>query len=165
MKRIATAILRNLGRFLVVLGLCSFATVGTAFADNVTKTFEFGAGLPQLHSSMRTFSIPCGTPGGIAAVVKFQRNGPDGAGSNVPIKIELREPDTAANQEGPLVETKTANATKTEQIVTLFSPSSARGCSLPWRVRVKYASEGTAPFAVSGSIRLDFDGRRQVIHM
>lgn len=47
-------------------------------------------------------------------MVKFQRIGPDGANNNVQIKIELREPDTAANQEGPLVETKTANATKTE---------------------------------------------------
>lgn len=145
--------------------LFTIATAETAFADNISKTFEFGAGLSQLHSSLRTFNIPCGTPGGIAAVVKFQRIGPDGASNNVQIKIELREPDTAADQEGPLVETKTANATKTEQSVSLFSPPSTRGCSLPWRVRVKYASDGTAPFAVSGSIRLDFDGTRQVNHM
>lgn len=165
MKETATAILRNLGRVLGALALGSFVTVGTAFADNISKTFEFGAGLPQLHSSLRSFNIPCSTPGGIAAVVKFQRIGPDGANYNIPIIIELREPDTAVGQEGPLVETKTANATKTEQTVSLFSPSSTRGCSLPWRVRVKYASDGTAPFAVSGTIRLDFDGRRQVIHM
>lgn len=143
--------------------LFTIVTVGTVFADNITKTFEFGAGSAQTRSHFRTFPIACGTLGGIAAVVKFQRLGPDAASNNIPIIIELREPDTAAEQEGPIADTKTANAKKTEQSVTLFSPSSTRGCSLPWRVRVKYANDGTAPVQVFGTIKLDFDGRMRVI--
>jgi hypothetical protein len=30
---------------------------------------------------------------------------------------------------------------------------------LPWRVRVRHANAGTPPFAVTGTIRLDYDGR------
>lgn len=159
MKEIATTILRNLDRVFASLALFAFATVGTAFAENISKTFEFGAGTPQPRSHVRTFNIPCGTPGGVAAVVKFQRLGPDGPSNDIPIIIELREPDTAANQEGPIVETKTAIAKKTEQTVILRSQASNRGCSLPWRIRVRYANEGTAPVQTFSSIRLDFDGR------
>ena len=38
---------------------------------------------------------------------------------------------------------------------------SARGCTLPWRVRVKYDGSGTPSFAVSGTIRIDYDGTEQ----
>lgn len=162
MKKIIT-FLRNIGRVFGSLALLAFAAVGTAFADNISKTFEFGPGTQYPRSNVRTFNIPCGTPGGVAAVVKFQRLGPDGAGIDIPIVIEFREPDTAANQEGPIVETKTATARKTEQTVILRSQSSNRGCSLPWRVRVRYANEGTAPVQTFGSIRLDFDGRERWI--
>src|SRR6266508_3314552 len=80
---------------------CLFGvTTPTVSAESITKTFEFGAGTPQSRSHVRTFPIPCGTEGGVAAVVKFQRSGPVGA-SNVPIMIELREPDTAPDQEDP----------------------------------------------------------------
>lgn len=153
------------GQIFAVAVLIAFAAVGTAFADNISKTFEFGEGTPQSRSHVRTFNIPCGTEGGVAAVVKFQRLGPDAASNNIPIIIELREPDTAADQEGPIVETKTADAKKTEQTVILRSQSSNRGCSLPWRVRVKYANEGTAPVQAFGTIRLDFDGRARTIEM
>lgn len=162
MKEIAATLLRNLGRVFGSVMLFAFATAGTAFADNISKTFEFGAGTPQPRSHVRTFSVPCGTEGGVAAVVKFQRVGPVGA-SNIPIIIEFREPDTAPDQEGPVVETKTATAKTTEQTIILSSQSNNRGCSLPWRVRVRYADEGTAPFRTFGSIRLDFDGRLRKI--
>ena len=158
MRETAKTMLRSLGRALGVLALCSFATVSTAFAENISKTFEFGEGTTQPRSHVRTFPIPCGTVGGVTAVVKFQRLGPDGASNNIPIIIEFREPDTAPDQEGPVVETKSATATKIEQTVILRSQSSNRGCSLPWRVRVRHANEGTAPVRVFGSIRLDFDG-------
>lgn len=163
MKEIATTLVRNLGRVFGSVMLFAFATAGTAFADNISKTFEFGAGLAQTRSNVRTFNLPCGTEGGVAAVVKFQRLGPVGASNNIPIIIELREPDTAPDQEGPIVETKTATAKTTEQTIILSSQSNNRGCSLPWRVRVKYADEGTAPFRTFGSIRLDFDGRLKKI--
>jgi len=159
MKKIATTILINFGRICGSVALFAFATVGTAFADNISKSFEFGEGTPQPRSHVRTFPLPCGTEGGVAAVVKFQRLGPAGASNNISIIIEFREPDTAPDQEGPIVETKTATATRTQQTVILRSQASNRGCSLPWRVRVRYATEGTAPVQTFGTIRLDFDGR------
>jgi hypothetical protein len=164
MKELSTTIFTNFVRVLGVMALLAFATVSMAFAGN-TKTFEFGPGTPQPRSHVRTFPIPCGTPGGVAAVVKFQRLGPAGANNDLPIIIEFREPDTAPDQEGPVVETKTATAKKTEQTVTLRSQSSNRGCTLPWRVRVKYANEGTAPVQAFGTIRLDFDGRLRNVNV
>ena len=159
MRRISLINLTNLSRAFGIPALMAFTAVNTVFADNISKTFEFGPGTSQSRSHVRTFNIPCGTEGGIAAVVKFIRLGADGDGNNIPIVIELREPDTAAEQEGPIADTKTANAIKTEQTVTLRSPSSTRGCSLPWRVRVRYSNEGPAPAKVYGTARLDFDGR------
>ncbi len=134
-------------------------TVSPAFAGNISKTFEFGPGTPQTRSHVRTFNIPCGTVGGVAAVVKFKRLGPAGASNDIPIIIEFREPDTAPGEEGPVVETRTATAKTTEQSITLRSGRNNRGCALPWRVRVRYANEGEAPSPTFGSIRLDFDGR------
>lgn len=163
MRETGKTMLRSLGRALGVLALCSFATVSTTFAESISKTFEFGAGTSQPRSHVRTFPIPCGTEGGVAAVVKFRRLGADGAGNDIPIIIELREPDTAPGQEGPVVETKTATGKRAEETVILRSQSSNRGCSLPWRVRVRYANEGPAPVQVFGTIRLDFDGRTRSI--
>jgi hypothetical protein len=159
LSNVANTIKRYLGRFISGVGLFALATVGTAFADNVSKSFEFGGGLELKRSNVKTFSLPCGTEGGVAAVVKFTRLGPEGRANDIPIIIELREPDTAADQEGPVVETKTASATRTEQTVTLYGQSSIRGCTLPWRVRIRHANEGAAPSPVSGTIRIDFDGR------
>ncbi len=158
MKKIAATILRIFSQCFGILTLCSFTPVNPAFADNISKPFEFGAGTPQPRSHVRTFPTPCSTAGGIAAVVKFKRLGPAGASNDIPIIIELREPDTAPDQEGPVVETKTATAKKNEQTIILRSQSSNRGCSLPWRVRVRYANEGTPSSQVFGTIRLDYDG-------
>lgn len=151
----ATAAKSMRGATIIVL-LVSVLT--TARADNISRTFEFGTGTAQARSHVRTFSIPCATPGGVAAVVKFQRLGPDGAANDVPIVVELREPDTAPNVEGPLVEAKSLVAKKAEQTIVLRSVSSNRGCSLPWRVRARYALAGTAPVQVFGTMRIDFDG-------
>jgi hypothetical protein len=46
-----------------------------------------------------------------------------------------------------------------EQTLILGYWNSKRGCHLPWRVRVRHANEGTAPFRIYGSIKLDFDDR------
>lgn len=162
MKELSATSFDPLVRGLAVVASCMFAIVGIVFASSISKTFEFGEGMPQSRSIVRTFPVPCGTLG-VAAVVKFQRLGPDGANNDVPITIELREPDTAADQEGPIVVTKHASAKKTEQTVTLASGRSNRGCSLPWRVRVRHDNEGAAPFRTFGSIRLDFDGRLRSI--
>ncbi|MEK6570961.1 MAG: hypothetical protein AABZ61_06295, partial [Bacteroidota bacterium] len=166
MKELSTTIFTNFVRVLGVMALLAFATVSTAFADNISKTFAFGVGTENPRSSVTTFSIPCGTPGGVIAVVKFQRLafgrrlGRDDPSNDTPIIIELREPDTAPGREGPLVVAKTATAKATEQTITLPRRESNRGCTLPWRVRVRYADEGTAPFRIYGSIRLNYwDGR------
>lgn len=153
MKKIVTAILRNFGRLLGVLALCSFAAAGTAFAGTITKTFEFGPGTPYTRSNVRTFPVLCRKA--VAVTVKVQTLG--AAPGLVPITIELREPDTAPGQEGPLVEAKNITARTLEQTVTLSGPFKNRGCSLPWRVRVSHANEGTAPFLTTGTIKVDFD--------
>ncbi len=145
-------------RFLIVFGLVIFilASSSTNFAANISKTFEFGPGTGLSISVFRTFSVPCNRQ--VAAVVKFKRLGPAGSTNDIPITIELREPDTASNQEGPLVKAENVNATTTEQTKTILSPGigSPRGCDLPWRVRVK-ANGVTPQFAVTGTIRMDFD--------
>jgi hypothetical protein len=158
MKELLTSILKHLVRGLGVVALFSFASSNTSFADNISKTFEFGEGTPQSRSHVRTFPIPCNKA--VAAVVKFRRLGPDGGGNDIPIIIELREPDTAADQEGSIVQTESGMAKTTEQTVTFNTAfGRPRGCSLPWRVRVRHANAGTAPSRVFGTIRLDFDDR------
>jgi len=142
----------------VSLALFAFASVSTVFASNISKTFEFGPGTQYSSSVFRTFPVPCGRQ--VAAVVKFTRLGPVGLNNDIPIIIELREPDTAPNQEGPIAGTKNDFALTTEKTVTIFSigGGSARGCSLPWRVRVRHANAGSPAYKVSGTARLDYDG-------
>jgi hypothetical protein len=132
------------------------ATVSPAFAGNIFKTSEFGAGTRQPRSHLRTFDIPCQL--GIAAMVKFQRLGPVNANNDVPIIIEVHEPDMTAGQENPVYYEESAMAKLTEQTIIVRVPGKKRGCSLPWGVRVRYANEDTAPSRVFGSIRLDFNG-------
>jgi hypothetical protein len=137
--------------------LLTIATVGTAFAETITKTFEFGPGVAQLRSHFRTFTVPCRRA--VAVTVKFRTLGPAGASNEVPIIIELVEPFVAEPFHAFIAETKNATARATEQTVTLSGQKIARGCSLhPWWVRVKHANEGTPPFITTGSIKLDFDG-------
>lgn len=155
MKKITSTILRNFGRVFGVLALCSFAAAGTTFAGTITKSFEFGPGTPYTRSNVRTFPVPCRKP--VTVTVKFQTLGTAGASNLVPITIELREPDTAPDQEGPLVQAKNITARTLEQIVTFSGQFRNRGCSLPWRVRVSHANEGAAPFLTTGSIKLDFN--------
>lgn len=158
MKKLAATILRTFGRGFGVLALFVFATVGTASPDNISKTFEFGAGTAYPRSATRAFSIPCGTLGGVAAVVNFQRLGRAEPSNDVPIRIEFREPDTEPGHEG-LIMIRTATAKTTEQTTTLNRPENNRGCNLPWYVTVRYANEDTAPFRIFGTIRLNWDGR------
>lgn len=139
--------------------LFTIATVSQAFAENITKSFEFGPGLAYKKSVVRTFPIPCGLQ--IAAVVKFRRL--SGGNDNVPIAIELREPDASPGVEGPIVDTRNEQALTTEQSVTINSIPSNRGCAQPWRVRVRYTGTGEAPVAVFGTAKIDFDGRSKSI--
>jgi hypothetical protein len=143
--------------------LFAFGMISSAVASNISKTFEIGPGTQYSSSNVRTFPIPCGRQ--VAAVVKFKRLGPESTFNDIPIKIEFREPDTAPNQEGPIIQTQDAKAKTKEQEVTMFSPGngSSRGCDLPWRVRVKHANAGSPPYSVSGTIRLDYDGQTIII--
>jgi hypothetical protein len=142
------------------LVLLVLASLGTALAANITKSFEFGPGTPQPSSVYRTFPVPCGKQ--VAAVVKYRRLGTASTSGDILIDIELREPDTAPNMEGPLVKSEIAIAKTTEQTVTIFSPvtGSPRGCALPWRVRVK-SRDAKPPTSVFGTIRMDYDGTVQ----
>lgn len=151
------------GQMFAVAALFTIAAAGSAFAGTLTKTFEFGEGMAHTRSNVRTFPVPCGLA--VVVTVKFARLGPDGANNNIPIKIELREPDTAPDQEGPSVESKSATATRTEQTLNLSSQGNNRGCNLPWRVRVKYALDGTGPFPTFGSIKFSFDDRTASINV
>lgn len=156
MKKIVETILRNYGPIFGLLGLFIFATVGAASAGTITKTFEFGAGTQYSHSNVRTFYVPCNLK--VVATIKYKRGGSEGASNDFPIKIDLRQADIGADEEGPIAQTVSATARRNEQTATLLAPDgSPRGCSLPWRVRVRYANAGTAPAPVTGSIRVDFD--------
>lgn len=138
--------------------LFAFGLISSAVAANISKTFEIGPGTQNPSSNVRTFPVPCGRQ--VAAVVKFKRQGPASTLNDIPIKIEFREPDTAANQEGPIIKTLDGTAQTTEQSVTILSSGggSLRGCTLPWRVRVKHTNPGSPPYMVFGTIRLDYDG-------
>ena len=147
MKRVTTI-------FAIAL-LFALASLGTSFASNISKTFEFGPGKPYASSIVKTFSIPCGLQ--VAAVVKYTRF-PSGV-PQVPITVEFREPDISSSQEGPIISTRALSAGSSEETTTIFSPAgSGRGCSFPWRVRVRHTSPGPSPYVVSGTIRLDYNG-------
>ena len=149
--------MRNIIKFWTFTLIGLFGLSGAVIADNISKTFEFGAGSAQTRSIVRTFPIACHQA--VAVVVKFQRLGLDGAANDFPVLIEVRAPDTAADQEGPILKTESAIAKKAEQTVVLKTFfGEPRGCSLPWRVRVRNANDGAAPSRVSGSIRMDFNG-------
>src|SRR5688500_5205739 len=136
--------MRNITRFWIFALFGLFGLSGTVTADNVSKTFEFGEGSAQTRSIVRIFPISCNKA--VVAVVKFQRLGSAGEGNDIPIIIELREPDTAPDQEGPIVQTESGMAKTTEQTITFSTAHGrSRGCSLPWRVRVKHANDGPAP--------------------
>ena len=143
---------------LIVLGIS-----GTAFAGEIVKSFEFGAGSANSVSNKRTFPVPCHR--GIEGLsVTYQRIGDAGAANDVPIIVELRSPGATATEEGPVVDSESLNATLTQKVSlqtrtsgTLVVNPSPRGCSLPWIVRVKPAS-GTSPWVISGTIRLFYFG-------
>jgi hypothetical protein len=135
--------------------LCAAASALTTQAQ--TKTFEFGPGTPYQTSNVRTFPVPSGQA--VSAVIKYQRLG----SSDIPIVIELHEPDTSPGVEGPLVEARQVTAKASEQSVSILGLASARGCGLPWRVRVKFNGSGAVPAAVFGSARVDFDNRQRSI--
>jgi hypothetical protein len=136
--------------------LCAAALAVTAQAQT-TKTFEFGPGTPYSNSNIRTFPVPSGSA--VSAVIKYQRLG----SSDISIDVELHEPDTSPGVEGPLVEVRHLTAKATEQTVVITGLASARGCSLPWRVRVKHTGAAAMPAAVFGSARLDYDNRQKTI--
>ncbi len=142
----------------VIAALFVLASSGTAFATIISKPYEFGPGLQFTTSVLMSFSVPCGRQ--VNSNIKFKRLGPAGASNDVPILIEFRQPDTSPNVEGPLVQSKNVNATTTEQTVTILSAAggSTRGCSLPWRIRVRHANSGPSPFPVFGTSRVEFDG-------
>lgn len=140
---------------LLTLTLVSIAGFSTAtFAGSVTKTFEFGAGTANSVSNKRTFFVPCGLD--VQAAVKVSRKGDAGAANDVDIIIELRSPGADADTEGPIATTKQGRATRTAQTFNLAANDSARGCSLPWIVRVKPES-GSSDVAIYGEITVTFN--------
>lgn len=137
------------GLLVLVIGM-----FGVTFAGSATKTFEFGAGTANSTSNFRTFFVPCGL--NVTASVKYQRKGDGGASSDVPITIELRKPAANADDDGAVAQTVNVTAKRTEQTATLNGTESNRGCSLPWRVRVRPQS-GQSEFAIYGNITVSFD--------
>jgi hypothetical protein len=139
------------------------STTGTAFAEQIQKSFEFGPGTANSTSNKRTFQVPCHA--GIEGVsATYQRKGDKGVGNDVPIIMELRSPGATAAEEGPVVDSVALTATLGQKLsITtklLKGNPSTRGCSLPWIVRVKPAS-GTSPWVIFGVITLNyfrFDG-------
>ena len=143
----------NIGRVFGLTVLFAAAMVSTAFAESITKTFEFGAGTANSNSNKRTFSVPCGL--GVSAAVEHYRLGDVGAANDVPIIIELKKPGATADEEGAVADTQNATAKRAKQTATVTGTESNRGCSLPWIVRVKPAS-GQSSVAIKGSIVLTY---------
>jgi hypothetical protein len=143
----------NIGRVFGLTVIFAAAMVSTAFAESITKTFEFGAGTANSISNKRTFSVPCGVS--VSAVVEHYRLGDVGAENDVLIVIELKKPGATADEEGTVADTQNATAKRTKQTATVTGTESNRGCSLPWIVRVKPAN-GQSQFAIKGSIVLTY---------
>jgi hypothetical protein len=110
---------------------------GPASAGEISKTFELGPGTQVPRSNHRTFNVPSGLP--VTARVTYRRLGDPGPQNDIPIVIELRQPGLNATQDGPIVDQKSLLATRDNATITLNGPASSRGCSNPWRVRVRYA--------------------------
>jgi hypothetical protein len=144
----------NIVRVLGLMALLAVAAVSSAFAESVTKDFEFGAGTGASLSDRRTFWVPCGLP--VTAKVTFSRLGAAAASNDVPIIIELKRPGTTSAQDGPVVASQNATAKRDEQTRTLNGPASSIGCSTPWAVRVR-STNGQSPLAIMGDITVTFD--------
>lgn len=143
----------NIGRVFGVMSLLAVATVSSAFAESITKTFEFGAGTANSISNKRTFNVPCGVD--VSAAVEHYRLGDAGTAFDVPIVIELKKPGATADVEGTVADTQNATAKRAKQTATVTGTQSDRGCSLPWVVRVKPAS-GQSAVAIKGTIVLTY---------
>ena len=152
----------RLPRHVGTIAMFVVTIAATANAQSISKSFEFGPGLQYGRSVVRAYPVAARLE--VSAVIKFQRLGPSGSADDVPIDIELREPDTSAGVEGPIVETIHASASRTEKTVTIGGLPSNRGCPLPWRVRVKFAGTGDSPQVVFGSARIAFDARERSIN-
>jgi hypothetical protein len=116
----------RLTRCLAVMAAVLLSAALPAGAANISKAYEFGPGLTYGTSVVRTFAIPSNRQ--VTAVVKYQRLSGTGQ-QDVPIVIELHEPDTDAGAEGPLVEARQVLAKTTEQSVTIQSLPSNHGGS------------------------------------
>ncbi|MBI3650412.1 MAG: hypothetical protein HY231_05125 [Acidobacteria bacterium] len=146
-----------------LMSMFSLLSVSTPTADaaSITKTFEIGAGTGQQRSHFRSFTVPAGLT--VSTAVKFKRLGDPGAQNDVPIIIELRQPGATESEDGPLVDSKNAIVRRDEQTLNLSGSSSTRGCSLPWRVRVKLGGTNVPANAVIGSSTVSFnDSARNV---
>ena len=145
---------RNIGRVFWLAVLLALAAVVPAFAESITKGFEFGAGTAHTISNKRNFTVPCGTS--VSAQVTFSRLGDVGASNDVPIVIELRKPSSNSNTDGQLAASLNVTARRAEQTRTLNGSASNLGCPLQWTVRVKPAN-GQSPRAILGSITVTFN--------
>lgn len=141
------------GQMFAVAVLFAFAAVGPAYAETITKTFEFGAGTAYSTSTYRTFPVACGRDP--SATVKYYRLGEAGAQFDVQIAIELRLPGEVATEYGAVSLLNFATAKRTEQTATLYGVRSNVGCSLPWAVRLR-AVNGQSPVGIKGSITVTY---------
>lgn len=145
----------SLRRFFIAL-IFLFCSISSSSAETITKSFEIGTSTTP-SSNYRTFAMPCRTR--MVASVTFSRAGAAGSTNDVPIFVEVREPGTTADEEGPVVSVREGLiATRTPKTVNLPAATSSRsGCAFPWRVRVKHDAAGPAPVVVSGNITVSFN--------
>lgn len=131
----------------------------SAFADTITKDYEIGPGTANSGSLSRFFQVPSKV--GVSASVRFERQGPAGNASNLPLIIELRQPGTGNDADGPLAERREVTATTTVQTITLNGNGNNNGCAgSPWKVRFIYVEDNNSNnnFAVLGRATVTFDG-------
>ena len=135
--------------FIVLLCL-SEATL----ADNTTtKSFSFGAGSANPTSVKHSFRVPCQLD--VKASIRAQRGGGSGA-EDVEIVMELMGPGSSFDEVGPLESSKTGTAKILAQNFALIGNKNARGCNLPWTVRIKTKSGQAARVGIVGQIFFEY---------
>lgn len=152
---------RSLAALLVAV-LLIVTTPANASAIDITKSYNFGPGTGShtTTSAAREFNIPCGTPGSITVTMSIRRLGPTDQSHDFSIDIEVREPASGQQTQGPITAGGALGATvwPTSRSITVTAQPTAGGCSRPWVVRLKGRNGEEPRYAVEGAITLRYSG-------
>jgi hypothetical protein len=148
--------LRWVGGLLILL---TVVTVGPAFAETITKSFEFGAGTANPISHKRNFYVPCQV--NVTVSIEVYRLGGEVEQKSYSAAFELLAPGAG---DGEHSDFRSRVIYPEPQIITLNGAKTNRGCSLPWAVRAKpQTGDPPSSVAIIGTISFSYNSNSRNI--